>query len=217
MLYYLIHQMPIWTDLPDGKRNVRILVIVMVLYMILSYAAREYSADNIVCKFIWHNLVFLILGDIFVNAITYKLYYGRSIIHEVNDTEIKEKHEYDDDTHKYHEKPFVSKFVKHGSIDDSLHLKKMKKQNKLNKEYLKLQAKQVCHCELTKEPTESSETDDFEIPPEIVHKSEHESIKEDQNDNKSSHSTFSHKKTSDSPNDDVELTEKILDVEILQI
>ena len=148
--------------------------------MILSYVAREYEKDNIISKFIWHNLVFLVISDIFVNAITYKLYYGRSIIHEVNDTTIKDKHDYDDETHKYHEKPEKPYEPKY--TDSSSSNKKYLKQQKDIGEYIKSHNKlsdlihKKAEPEHNNDSSYTSDTDDDEIPPEIVHKSDNKSV-----------------------------------------
>lgn len=123
MIFYFIHNLPIWNDIENGKRNVRILMITMVLYMILHFLVNEYADTNTVCCFMKIYFNFILLADIFINAITYKLYYGRSVLYEMSDTDIKEKHVYNDETHKYSERK-----------NDS---SKKNKKNKKNKKEIK--------------------------------------------------------------------------------
>ena len=92
MLYYLIHQSPLWHDLSNGKRNVRILMIVIVFYVVLSYCARTYSGDDNIMKMLSGSFWWFVAGDIFINAINYRMYYGRSVLREMDDS--AEKKEY---------------------------------------------------------------------------------------------------------------------------
>ena len=110
MLYYLIHQSPIWSKLSDGKRNVRILMICLVIYIMLSYFARTYEGENTVLKMFSSTLLYFVLADVFVNAINYKRFYGRSVIHELRDTDEKKRHIYDEKNHKYVDRKVIERY-----------------------------------------------------------------------------------------------------------
>ena len=118
MLYYLLHQSPIWTGLSNGKRNVRILVICIFLYIVLSYLAREYTGDNIAIKMFSRNFFYFMIADIFVNAINYKIYYGRSVVHELMGTDEKKDHVYVKKRHKYYDKDAIQDVILEDEIND---------------------------------------------------------------------------------------------------
>lgn len=110
MLYYLIHQSPIWSKLSDGKRNVRILMICLVIYIMLSYFARTYDGENTVLKMFSSTFLYFVLADVFVNAINYKRFYGRSVIHELRNTDEKKEHIYDEKNHKYVDRKAIKRY-----------------------------------------------------------------------------------------------------------
>jgi hypothetical protein len=98
MLYYLIHQSPIWRGLPDGKRNVRILFVALTLYVFLHALSYEYRTQNTFWKIINGYFIWFMASDLFACACLYKLYYGRTILKELN---TRETDYYDEKTHRY--------------------------------------------------------------------------------------------------------------------
>ena len=100
MLYYTIHQSSIWSDLPDGKRNVRILVISLFIYIILHAIVYELRNDFLIAKLIHGYFFYILFVDFFASAILYKTYYGRTVLQELNPYE---NDKYDEVEHKYHQ------------------------------------------------------------------------------------------------------------------
>jgi hypothetical protein len=101
MLYYLIHKSPLWrnSNITDGQRNVRILFVVLILYIILHATIRSYNNnDHFLAKFVNGYFWYFIAIDIFVCAIDYRTYYGRSITAEFKSHETDH---FDEKTHKY--------------------------------------------------------------------------------------------------------------------
>jgi len=101
MLYYLLHQSDIWSDIkPDGKRNVRILFLALVLYIFIHALVYELKDKSPMFKILHGYFFYFILIDIFCSCITYRQYYGRSILNELGNNT---KHVYDKDRHLYYE------------------------------------------------------------------------------------------------------------------
>lgn len=224
MIYYLIHQSPIWDDLPDGKRNVRILVVALVLYMIMAYVAREYRENNPICKFLYDFSFALPMADLFVNAINYKLYYGRSILHEINDTDIKQKHEYDEDTHKYYEKKPTIKTLDETDTPGEIYAI-YKGENGLEKEKLPKEeglaafneglAKWGVQLEDGEFKTIKTDKDDTSsgtsnTPPDIIHRDNEQNVEKD--DEKSSNSKESVKTSSEVSQSTIKLDTDVLEL-----
>lgn len=111
MLYYIIHQSPLWKGLSNGKRNVRILIIVLCLYIIIRALSYEFKDSNLLFKILDGYFWWFLLADFFGNACNYKLYYGRNIMEELNPLN---EDTYDKKTHKY-KRP---KFKKQSQIKD---------------------------------------------------------------------------------------------------
>lgn len=101
MLCYLLHQSPIWKNLPDGKRNVRIMFMAMTIYIYLHAIAFENKDSSLFFKIIHGYFMWILAVDIFTCACVYKLYYGRSILKELN---VHETDYYDEGNHRYHKK-----------------------------------------------------------------------------------------------------------------
>ena len=100
MLCYLLHQTPLWKGLPDGKRNVRIMFLALTFYTFFHAFTYEYKDTNLFCK-IWQGyFIWIIAVDIFSCACLYKLYYGRTILKELNP---REQDYFDNKTHTYYE------------------------------------------------------------------------------------------------------------------
>ena len=98
MLFYILHQSPLWSNMTDGKRNVRILVVVMILYILLHSFSFENKDKYTMCKIIHGYFAYIVAGDFFAGAISYKIHYNRSILHEASDDD---KFIFDEQTHKY--------------------------------------------------------------------------------------------------------------------
>lgn len=104
MIYYLIHQSPIWKDLPNGKRNVRILFLTLSLYIFVHAIAWEFKDSNGFFKVINGYFFWFMACDIFVSSCVYRNYYGRSIFGELTAMMSREKDLYDEGTHQYVQK-----------------------------------------------------------------------------------------------------------------
>ena len=108
MICYILQQSPLWADLPDGKRHVRILFMGLTIYIIMHALCFEYKHKNFFCK-MWHGyFMWIIMADIFVCGINYKLYYGRTMIKELSPYE---NDIYDEAKHTYHEKKKLPKNI----------------------------------------------------------------------------------------------------------
>ena len=116
MFYYLLHQSSLWKNekLTDGQRNVRILFIALVLYVVIYAISFEYKNKSVIFKIINKYFFIFMAIDVIVSACLYKTYYGRSIFNELR------KHEtdtYDEKTHQYHDKNMVKT---NGLINDAI-------------------------------------------------------------------------------------------------
>lgn len=98
MICYLLQQSPLWNGVPNGKRNVRIMFVSFIAYILIHALAFEYKDQSLACKIIHGWFLWFILTDIITCACLYKLYYGRTILKELNDYE---KDVYDEKTHTY--------------------------------------------------------------------------------------------------------------------
>lgn len=84
----------------NGKRNVRILVISLFIYIMLHAIAYELKDDFIIAKIIHGYFFYILFIDFFASAILYKIYYGRTILEELAPYE---KDIYDEQEHKYYQ------------------------------------------------------------------------------------------------------------------
>jgi len=84
---------------PNGKRNTRILFISLIVYIFLHAILFELRETNLICKMLHGYFIWIILSDILLMAVIYKLYYGRYILNELNPIE---KDHHDEFTHTYH-------------------------------------------------------------------------------------------------------------------
>lgn len=100
MICYILHQLPIWKKVPNGKRNVRIMILGLVLYILLHALAFEYKDSNLLFKTLNGYFFWFLVADIFACACLYRIYYGRSILRELD---VYEKDKYDDQTHTYYQ------------------------------------------------------------------------------------------------------------------
>lgn len=107
MIAYLLHQSPIWNDLPNGKRNVRIMVIALMIYIILKALAFE-NKDKLLGRIINDWFMYFFVVDFLACAALYKMYYGRNIFKELTPYE---EDEYDEKSHKYKPKKKNTNYV----------------------------------------------------------------------------------------------------------
>jgi hypothetical protein len=100
MLFYLLHKTSIWDSpsISNGQRNIRILFVVLVCYLIIHSVTFECKDSLLVCKIIYNYFWWIIAGDILLSACEYRMFYGRSITNELktHETDI-----YDEASHKY--------------------------------------------------------------------------------------------------------------------
>ena len=101
MLYYLLHQSPLWYDMEDGKRNVRVLFIALNLYIFGYMILHQLKDTNVFANMLFTNYYLFFLADAFCSAILYKLYYGRTVLSELDP---QEEDIFDNETHKYYKK-----------------------------------------------------------------------------------------------------------------
>ena len=101
MFCYLLNRSFLWrnSNLTEGQRNVRILFVGLILYLVLHSIAYSYKETSAIFKFINGYFMFIIIADIILCACLYKMYYGRSIVNELNGHETDH---YDEKAHKYH-------------------------------------------------------------------------------------------------------------------
>ena len=101
MFFYIFHNIvhygvPINENIDsNGAKNVRTIIFGGICYIILHAYLYNESCPYYQFR---HYLYYLLLLDIFVMGITYKLYYGRSMLNELHENETDE---YDEKRHKY--------------------------------------------------------------------------------------------------------------------
>jgi hypothetical protein len=86
-------------QLTDGQRNVRILFVTLVLYVIVYAISNEYKDKNIFMRIINTYFFYFLAIDIITSACLYRTYYGRSVLNELHHHETDK---YDENTHSYH-------------------------------------------------------------------------------------------------------------------
>lgn len=118
MLYYLIHQSPLWSGMNNGKRNTRILFIVVVLYFLLYAISFENKDRSIVFKWINGFFIHIMLADLLLCGVVYRLYYGRSLHCELRE---HERDYYDEKTHTYYNAPPGTEENEKDNKNDNLH------------------------------------------------------------------------------------------------
>lgn len=96
----------------DGQRNCRLFMIGVFIYVSIYIFMKNIQLKGTIQEE-WYEslkvgLYVLIIADVMVMGYIYKDYYGRSILHEVNETVnnklIDEVFDYDKPTHKYSKK-----------------------------------------------------------------------------------------------------------------
>lgn len=105
MLFYIIHNivhnLPFTKNWRDSQKNILTLFLGANLYIIL-FVLFEYffkKTSNIIFELIRKFYLYFIFVDIFIMAIVYKKYWGRSIWNEVTDDDDKWK--LNEENHKY--------------------------------------------------------------------------------------------------------------------
>lgn len=124
-IFYLLHNIiPIGSKesgVTDGQRNCKLFLLGVFIYvMIYIYMKNIQLAGSIHEE--WYESLkvgfyVLIIADISVMSFIYKDYYGRSILHEVDETinhKLKDDrdYEYDETEHKYKRNIFLTKEIK---------------------------------------------------------------------------------------------------------
>lgn len=84
MFYYIIHNLPIWTDLPNGKRNVRTFLLGTVCYILLhALLFSKIGEEKHYIKLFRNYIYYLWAADAIAMAVIYKQFYKKSILSEV--------------------------------------------------------------------------------------------------------------------------------------
>lgn len=116
-IFYLLHNIiPIGSKesgVTDGQRNCKLFLLGVFIYVMIYIYMKNVQLAGAIHKEWYESLkvgfYVLIIADISVMSFIYKDYYGRSILHEVDETinhKLKEDldHEYDESKHKYKRK-----------------------------------------------------------------------------------------------------------------
>lgn len=86
MFYYLFHSLPLWTDLPNGSRNVRTFLAGTICYIIMhAYLYSQYGDNNKLIAMFRPYIYYVCAADVIAVAIIYKNYYKRTILDEVSE------------------------------------------------------------------------------------------------------------------------------------
>jgi hypothetical protein len=104
-MYYLLHSItPAATTNNHGRRNCRIFFLGSLLYITLFVIFRNiqlYTGCTEPCETLCLGLKLLFIADVITMAIQYRLFFGRSIVHELSANQ--KKWQYDETTHQYHQ------------------------------------------------------------------------------------------------------------------
>ena len=92
--------MPVWLDLEPGKRNARIFIFGMCGWVLLYGLIYHFKMKSNFLDWLYYGLIVLFVADIAVMGWTYKDYYGRSIMHEL-DPDDQDNWKLNKETHKY--------------------------------------------------------------------------------------------------------------------
>lgn len=112
-IFYLIHSLTSKDESEsNGGKNCRTFMIGAIIYIMLYMLLMHWSLKNpTYAGFTKSAMIMLMIADISAVGYLYKNYYGRSILHEVPGDDDEKNWEFDDDNHKYKEKPLSSKIV----------------------------------------------------------------------------------------------------------
>ena len=100
VFFYVIHHLNWGKHLEDGKRNGRTALIGAFCYIAAYVLLHQmHYSFGMFTDGLLSGLLLLFLADVSVMAYTYKSYYGRSILNEID--EDQSKWVYDESTHKY--------------------------------------------------------------------------------------------------------------------
>jgi len=103
-IFYILHQLPIWLDLEPGKRNARIFIFGMVGWVLLYGLIYHFKVQSHFLDWLYYGMMVIFLADVAVMGWTYRAYYGRSIMHEL-DPDDAEAWKLNTDTHQYEKVP----------------------------------------------------------------------------------------------------------------
>jgi len=131
-IFYLLHNIiPLGSKksgVTDGQRNCKLFMLGVFIYVMIYIYMKNIQLIGIIHEEWYESLkvgfYVMLVADISVMSFIYKDYYGRSILHEVDETinsKVKDErlHEYDEDKHMYKRK-----------INDDIFLTKDFKKNK---------------------------------------------------------------------------------------
>ena len=117
MFFYLVHEainaLPWTADWTEGRKNCLTLMIGAYMHF-FTYMGLDWvkgSSSNKIFEFFLRFYIGFIFIDAFTMAIKYKLFWGRSIVNELDDT-ADDKWKYDENKHRY-----VKKKTKEENLD----------------------------------------------------------------------------------------------------
>lgn len=123
-MYYLLHSIiPGATSGNHGKRNCKVFFLGSLLYITLFVVFRNiqlYTGATEPCDSLCTGLKLLFIADVITMAIQYRLFFGRSIIHEVGGDH--HRWQYDESTHQYY-KPSYKEVKRLKRKESILHFK----------------------------------------------------------------------------------------------
>lgn len=93
MFFYTIHSIPWGKDMPNGKRNTRTFLFGSILY-ILTFALLFSKYAKITSPILYYFkdwFPYVLAADAAAMAVTYKLYYGNTILNEMDAIGLKSK------------------------------------------------------------------------------------------------------------------------------
>lgn len=104
VLCYLIHKLPIWksNEISNGARNLRVLCVAAIIYIIIQVICYAFKTQSVLHESCYRWFPLVLVADAFLCGIEYKMYYGRSMLHELDS---REHDTYDATTHTYIPKP----------------------------------------------------------------------------------------------------------------
>ena len=117
MFFYLLHQLPWGQTMEDGKRNVRIMVIGLLLYYVIYFIILNVYINSFIFLHVRNMIWFMFFWDICIMSWVYKNHFGRTIISELG---TNENYVYEADKHQYRKKTELDKNIEVEEIYDNL-------------------------------------------------------------------------------------------------
>jgi hypothetical protein len=113
-ILYLLHNLfpsAEYSEITEGQRNSRIFLMGMFIYTLIYIMLKNCELNGTISEFIYPTykvgFYIMFIADVAVMAWTYKNYFGRSVVHEVNEIvsdKTKSNFDYDEKRHKYIQK-----------------------------------------------------------------------------------------------------------------